>query len=107
MIVRASRASRDAMMRGTRGREEKQLKREREREGKGAEGKREHGPLCEKNQVPCAYAFSEGGSRSWRNAAPGLYQKEKGARGEKRERGEREREIATIRERLPNGPRLF
>lgn len=28
---------------------------------KGAEGKREYRPLCEKNQVPRAYAFSEGG----------------------------------------------
>lgn len=107
MIVGASRASRDATTRGTRGRE-RECSREkmgwREGGGKGAEGKRERRPLCEKNQVPRVYVFQKGGSLVAQRGPRALSERKGGRRGEE---GGREREIAAIRERLPNGPRLL
>lgn len=61
---------------------------EKEERTKRQRGKaRIHGPLCEKNQVPRAYVFSEGGSPVTRRGPPGFPSERKGAKrgGAKRE----------------------
>jgi len=63
---------------------------ETEERAKRQRGKaRIHGPLCEKNQVPRAYAFSEGGSSVTRRGPPG-FPSERGQAGRGEERKEKE-----------------
>lgn len=110
---RVSRASRDTTRRGyvekrTRAGEKKKRKR------RGAGGQKEsenHGLLYEKNQVPRAYVFPEGGSPVTRSPELSVRWKEGGGVREKeetertREGGREKGSSAAVRERLPNAER--
>jgi len=83
--------------------------RKRERRSEGARGRRKargEGHCGQKNRVPRACMCFQKGVHPRHGTAPGLSVKKKRV-GREEEKERRQGETATIRERLPNGPRLL